>query len=291
MITEDSLKHIMPKLPDATRVLPPLQSAMSEFEVNTPKREAAFLAQIAHESAELTRFVENLNYGANGLMTTFPKYFPDLPKAQQYERNQEKIANYVYASRIGNRDETSGDGWRFRGRGPIQITGRDNYAKYGRLLNVDLVNNPDQAAAPEVGFRIAGAYWRENGLNDAADKEMIETITERINGKKKLGLAERIQYYTRAKEVLGVPASRDVLEPESERGVSLPPEFTRGSEESDTEQVRKERESPRKRAKRATAKPGKKKPAKRGTKKAGTKKSSKPRPPKNNKPKRLKRRK
>jgi putative chitinase len=291
MITEDSLKQIMPKLPDASRALPPLQSAMSEFDVNTPMREAAFLAQIAHESAELTRVVENLNYGANGLMTTFPKYFPDLPKAQQYERNQEKIANYVYASRIGNRDETSGDGWRYRGRGPIQITGRDNYAKYGDLLKVDLVNNPDQAAAPEVGFRIAGAYWRENGLNDAADKEMIETITERINGKKKLGLAERKQYYARAKEALGVPASRDVLDPESERGVSLPPEFTRGSEESDAEQVSKERKSPGKRAKRATAKPAKKKSGKRTTKKAGSKKSGKRPAPKMNKPKTLTRRK
>lgn len=290
MLSEDSLKQIMPRLPDASRALPPLQSAMSEFEVNTPKREAAFLAQIAHESAELTRFVENLNYGANGLMTTFPKYFAGMDKAQQYERNQEKIANYVYASRLGNGDETSGDGWRYRGRGPIQITGRDNYAKYGGLLSVDLVNNPDQAAAPEVGFRIAGAYWRENGLNDAADKEMIETITERINGKKKLGLAERKQYYARAKEVLGVPASRDVLEPESERGVSLPPEFTRGSEESGAERVRKQRKSPGRKVNRATAKPAKKKTGKKTTK-TGGKKSSKRRPPRKSKSKTVKRRK
>jgi len=274
MITEDSLKQIMPKLPDAKRALPPLQSAMSEFEVNTPKREAAFLAQIAHESAELTRFVENLNYGANGLMTTFSKYFTDMAKAQQYERNQEKIANHVYANRIGNGDEASGDGWRFRGRGPIQITGRENYAKYGGLLNVDLVNNPDQAATPEVGFRIAGVYWRENGLNKLADAEMIETITERINGKKKLGLAERIHYYSRAKEVLGVPASRGVLEPESERGVSLPPEFTRGREELDAElSVKKQRKSPRRKAKRATRKSAKKKtPAKAGGRKSNSSK-------------------
>jgi putative chitinase len=287
MVTEDSLKQIMPKLPDVARALPPLQSAMSEFEVNTPLREAAFLAQIAHESAELTRFVENLNYGANGLMATFSRYFPDTGKAKQYERNPEKIANYVYANRIGNGGEASGDGWRFRGRGPIQITGRDNYAKYGGLLSVDLVNNPDQAATPEVGFRIAGVYWRQNGLNELADAGMIETITERINGKQKLGLAERIEYYTRAKVALGVPASRGVLEPESVRGVSPRPEFTRGSEELDAERVKKQRKSPKRRAKRANAKPAKKKAAK----KAGGKKSRKRLPPGRSKAKTVKRRK
>jgi putative chitinase len=183
MVTDDSLKQIMPRLLDAKRAafLPSLQSAMNEFAVNTPKREAAFLAQIAHESGELTIFAENLNYSAQGLMATWPKRFPDLATAQKYERNPEKLANYVYANRVGNGNATSGDGWRFRGRGPIQITGRENYQKYGSRLNVDLINAPDKAAAADVGFRIAGLYWRENGLNELADGEMFETITKRIN--------------------------------------------------------------------------------------------------------------
>jgi putative chitinase len=287
MVTDDSLRQIMPRLPDAKRAtfLSPLQSAMDEFAINTPMRQAAFLAQIAHESAELTIFVENLNYGASGLLATWPKRFPDLQKAQQYERNPEKIANNVYANRIGNGDEASGDGWRFRGRGPIQITGRENYAKYGSRLNIDLVNNPDQAATPAVGFRIAGFYWRENGLNESADAEMIETITRRINGGTK-GLEERVKYYELAKAALGVPASRGVLEPESMRGVTLPPEFTRGREalESD-EPAPKKGTTPSQKRKGVTRAPAKKRAVKKAaatksrtakTKKAAKRKSRAP---------------
>ncbi len=257
MITEDSLKQIMPKLPDAKRaaLLPALQSAMNEFGVNTPKREAAFLAQIAHESGELTVFAENLNYSAKGLMATWPKRFPDPATAQKYERNPEKLANYVYANRVGNGNEASGDGWRFRGRGPIQITGRENYQKYGSRLNVDIINNSDKAATPEVGFRVAGLYWKENGLNELADSEMFETITKRINGGTK-GLEERRQYYTRAKTVLGVPLSRGMAIPESMQDIDLVPEFTRGREaQEDTKPpVRKTRKARVKKSKRAAAK-------------------------------------
>jgi len=265
MLTDDSLKQIMPKLPDAKRagLLPPLQSAMNEFAVNTPKREAAFLAQIAHESGELTIFVENLNYSAKGLMATWPKRFPDLATAQKYERNPEKLANNVYANRIGNGNEASGDGWRFRGRGPIQITGRENYQKYGSRLNVDLINNADKAATPEVGFRVAGLYWKENGLNELADGGMFETITKRINGALK-GLEERLKYYTRAKQVLGVPASRGMMEPEFERDIPILPEFTRGREVFDAE-------PPVKKTRKAGAKKGKRPSIKATTKKAAPK--------------------
>lgn len=279
MVTDDSLKQIMPKLADAKRAafLPSLQSALNEFGVNTPKREAAFLAQIAHESGELNIFAENLNYGAKGLMATWPKRFPDPVKAQQYERNPQKIANYVYANRIGNGDEASGDGWRFRGRGPIQITGRDNYQKYGSRLNVDLINDPDKAATPEVGFRIAGLYWKENGLNELADAGMFETITKRINGALK-GLEDRVKYYTRAKQVLGVPATRSMGIPESERNIQLPPVFTRGTEAFEEEMpVEQERKPGTRKTKRARAKSAKQKIAgtKASAKKAGKKKVSK----------------
>ncbi len=271
MITDDSLKQIMPKLPEAKRagLLPPLQNAMNEFAVNTPKREAAFLAQIAHESGELTIFAENLNYSAKGLMATWPKRFPDLATAQKYERNPEKLANYVYANRVGNGNEASGDGWKFRGRGPIQITGRENYQKYGSRLNVDLVNAPDKAATPDVGFRVAGLYWRENGLNELADGEMFETITKRINGGLK-GLEDRLKYYTRAKMVLGVLVSRGLMEPESERDIPLLPEFTRGREALDAEPpVKKTRQTSTKKGKRAPVKAAKKKAV--AKKKAGKK--------------------
>lgn len=264
MISDDSLKQIMPKLPDAKRatLLPPLQSALNEFAVNTPKREAAFLAQIAHESGELTVFAENLNYSAKGLMATWPKRFPDLATAQKYERNPEKLANYVYANRVGNGNEASGDGWRFRGRGPIQITGRENYQKYGSRLNVDLINTSDKAAMPEVGFRVAGLYWKENGLNELADGEMFETITKRINGGLK-GLEDRLKYYTRAKQVLGVPASRGIMEPESERDIPILPEFSRGREVLDAEPpVKKTRKARTKKSKRAPVKAAKKKAGK-----------------------------
>jgi putative chitinase len=275
MITDDSLKQIMPKLPDAKRAafLPPLLSAMNEFAVNTPKREAAFLAQIAHESGELSIFAENLNYSAKGLMATWPKRFPDLATAQKYERNPEKLANYVYANRVGNGNEASGDGWRFRGRGPIQITGRENYQKYGSRLNLDLINAPDRAAMPDVGFRIAGLYWRENGLNELADGEMFETIMKRINGGLK-GLEDRLKYYMRAKQVLGVPASRGLMEPESERDIPLLPEFTRGREALDAEPpARKPRKPRARKGKRAAVKSTKKK----ARKKTGGRKTRKPR--------------
>ena len=268
MISDDTLKQIMPTLPDTKRaaLLPPLQAAMDEFQVNAPKREAAFLAQVAHESAELNRFSENLNYGAPGLMATWPKRFPDLATATRYERNPEKLANFVYANRIGNGDEASGDGWRFRGRGPIQITGRENYDKYGRRLNVDLVQDPDKAATPEVGFRVAGLYWQENGLNELADAEMFETITKRINGKM-IGLDDRLKYYARAKGVLGVPTFRGEVAPETERGVPLRPEFTRGVEALEEEApVSGQPKAPARKAKRATVK-AKKKPAARKPKK------------------------
>lgn len=277
MISDDALKQIMPGLSDGKRaaLLPPLQAAMTEFGVNGPKREAAFLAQVAHESAELSRFGENLNYGASGLMLTWPKRFPDLATATRYERNPEKLANFVYASRIGNGDEASGDGWKFRGRGPIQITGRENYDKYGRLLNLDLVQDPDKAATPEVGFRVAGLYWKENGLNELADAEMFETITKRINGKL-IGLDDRLKYYGRAKGVLGVPTSRGILEPETERGVPLRPEFTRGGESLEEEApVPGTRKPPARKAKRAAVKPKKKAAVRKPKKKAAVRKPKK----------------
>jgi putative chitinase len=203
MITDDELRQILPALPPDKRAafLPHLQNAMNEFGITTRLREAAFIAQIAHESTGLTRFVENLNYSAQRLRQVFPKRFPTDAFAKQFDRQPEKIGNFIYANRLGNGDPASGDGFRYRGRGAIQLTGRDNYRRFGQLLGLDLEGNPDQAAAPEVAFRTAAAFWKTNGLNELADKDDIVSITKRINGGT-IGLAERQQLYNRAKQVI-----------------------------------------------------------------------------------------
>lgn len=253
MITNEALKQIMPKLPDAKRAafLPPLQGAMNEFSVNTPKREAAFLAQIAHESGEFT-WMEEI-WG---------------PTAQQ--RKYEPPSSV--ATSLGNTQ--AGDGKRFKGRGPIQVTGRANYAKYGSLLGLDLISAPEKAATPEVGFRVAGLYWQKNELNELADREMFETITRRINGGL-IGLAERQKYYAKAKQVLGVPATRGLMEPEAERDVPLLPEFTRGREVLGAEPPRRRPQRQAKRgAKMAAGKKTAPKTAKRKTTARGKSKAA-----------------
>ena len=194
MITDDQLRRIMPNLPQPKRAafLPFLQQAMDEFSINTPLREAAFLAQIAHESGEF-RFMEEI-WG---------------PTAAQkaYEPPTQKAKN------LGNTQ--AGDGRRYKGRGPIQITGRANYKTYGDMLGIDIVNNPEMAATPEVGFRTAGLYWKRNGCNELADEQKFITITKRINGGTN-GLEDRQKFYARAKQVLGVGATRGITSAISE---------------------------------------------------------------------------
>lgn len=172
MVTDDELRQVIPNCPAAKRAayLPFIQQAMAEFGITSYWRETAFLAQLAHESAEL-RYMEEIASGA------------------AYEGRRD----------LGNTQP--GDGKRFKGRGPIQLTGRANYKRYGDLLGLDLVNNPLQAATPEVGFRIAGQFWKLNGLNELADKQDFRGITKRINGGYN-GLDDRIKYYERAKKVL-----------------------------------------------------------------------------------------
>jgi predicted chitinase len=182
--------------------LPYLQAAMEEFGIDTPLRQAAFLAQIAHKSAGLMIFEENLNYSEEGLLNTWPGRFA-TEEAAVYARQPEKIANRVYADRLGNGPEVSGDGWRYRGRGYFQITGRSYYRQLGQELGLNLENNPDQAATPEVAFRVAAAFWKSRGLNELADKEDLKAINRRITGGS-VGLEERQQYYEIAKEALGV---------------------------------------------------------------------------------------
>lgn len=172
MVTDDELRQIMPNCAAAKRAdyLPFIQQAMAEFDITSYLRETAFLAQLAHESGEL-RYMEEIASGA------------------------------AYEGRADLGNTQPGDGKRFKGRGPIQLTGRANYKRYGDLLGLDLVNNPTVAATKEVGFRIAGQFWKLNGLNELADQQQFKAITKRINGGYN-GLDDRIKYYERAKKVM-----------------------------------------------------------------------------------------
>ncbi|HYN86134.1 MAG TPA: glycoside hydrolase family 19 protein [Pyrinomonadaceae bacterium] len=205
MVTDDELRQLMPNLPAPRRaeLLGPLQQAMNEFGITNRLREAAFLATLAVESGELRLMVENLNYSAQRLLQVFPKYFKTAALANEYGRQPEKIANRVYADRMGNGPESGGDGWRYRGRGVIQITGRNNYRTHGQAIGVDIEQNPDLAADPAIAFRIAGAFWKSNGCNPLADEGRFDKISKIINGRfPPHGWPERQRYYARAKQVL-----------------------------------------------------------------------------------------
>jgi putative chitinase len=173
-----------------------------EFYKFTPERAAHFFAQTAHESGNFKAFSENLNYGAKGLLGIFKKYFPTEAKALEYERKPEKIANLVYGNRMGNGDEASGDGWKFRGRGALQLTGKSNYQAFSDYLKKpEIMTNPDLVAT-EFSFESAIFFFDKNKLWDICDKgvskDTILALTKRINGGTH-GLADReektLKYY------------------------------------------------------------------------------------------------
>jgi putative chitinase len=152
-----------------------------EQNFSTPKRQAAFLAQCAVESQHFQRLSENLNYSAAGLKAVFPRYFPDDTLANLYAHQPEKIANFVYANILGNGNEASGDGWKYRGRGLIQLTGRWSYSHCSATIGQDLINHPEYLESIEGAVASAIWYWNYNQLNDKADAGEIDLITKRIN--------------------------------------------------------------------------------------------------------------
>jgi putative chitinase len=193
----------------ATAFFPFLRSAVDEFSIATPARSAAFLAQLAHESGQF-RFMEEI--------------WGPTPAQVRYEPQG------TLAARLGNTD--AGDGRRFKGRGPIQVTGRANYRRYGDLLGIDLVADPARAADPSVAFRIAALFWSSNGLNELADQgnaDAFRQITRRINGGFN-GLADRQQFFARACEVLGVSATRGMPRSLPQMPASADDAFGRGAE-------------------------------------------------------------
>jgi putative chitinase len=181
-----------------------LNKILPRYQIDSKKRLAHFLAQIIHESGNLYYSKENLNYGLSGLRGIFGKYFPDDTIANEYARKPEKIANRVYADRMGNGNEASGDGWKYRGRGLIQLTGKNNYKACGDALKLDLINNPDLLCDnPAVTVSSACWYWASRNLNQLADADDVVGITKAINGGLN-GLEDRKSNLDTAKKALGV---------------------------------------------------------------------------------------
>jgi putative chitinase len=177
------LEALSTKIP--ANVLEQIPQIMEKFSLNSPIRLAHFLSQCAHESGNFKAITENLNYGAAGLRSIFGKYFKDEASAKAYERKPEKIANRVYSSRMGNGDEASGDGWKFRGRGYIQLTGKDNYTQFDKVVEDDILANPDLVAT-KYPLMSAAFFFEKNNLwkicDGGADKEDVIALTKRING-------------------------------------------------------------------------------------------------------------
>ncbi len=173
----------------------PLNTVAEYYEMNAnPARLAGFLAQTAHESGGFTAVKENLNYSAKGLMGIFKKYFPTEELAKQYERKPEKIANRVYANRMNNGDEASGDGYKFCGRGLIQLTGRANYTKFAEDLGMSIEDTIKYLETPNGAVASAGWFWDNNNLNQYCDSGDFVMLTKRINGGT-IGLADRQHHY------------------------------------------------------------------------------------------------
>lgn len=213
------MKEILKKVfPDSTeenreKYAKALGFAMMRYNINNPNRTRAFLAQIGHESGQLSAVVENLNYSVKALRSVFGKYFKTDAEAEQYARKPEAIANVVYANRLGNGDTASGEGWKYRGRGLIQLTGKANYDKatnemYALPMGVDFVDEPDLLATPDYAAQSAAWFWETNGLNALADQlggadyaDIFKAITKRINGGYN-GLADRVKLYELAKTAI-----------------------------------------------------------------------------------------
>lgn len=180
-----------------------LMMAFGRFGLSSIQRQAPFLGQVHHESGGFLHTVENLNYSAEALRRTWPSRFPDEKTAASYARQPEKIGNHVYANRMGNGDEASGDGWRYRGQGLIQLTGRDNVLAYSKTVYGDdrVLKNPALLQLPTDAVLSAGWFWDSRNLNPLADAADYEGITKRINGGT-LGLDDRIAQTRRAAAAL-----------------------------------------------------------------------------------------
>ena len=204
MITIELLQKVCPKTKKETleKYVEPLNECRNKYSIDeNDERVACFIAQIAHESGQFVYMEENLNYSAKGLLSVFKKYFPTEALAKQYERQPEKIANRVYANRMGNGPEESGEGFKFKGRGLIQLTGKDNYTRFARDANMTLDDVVSYLKTVKGAVESACWFWHINKLNDLCDKKDFITLTRRINGGTN-GLEDRKHHYDIVKEEL-----------------------------------------------------------------------------------------
>jgi putative chitinase len=210
MLTVRQFEELFPNCRDPKGWVEAMNEVLPENEINTPRRIAAFIAQCGHESGGWRTFSENLNYSAKALNVIFPKYFERAGReAEDYHRQPERIANVIYANRMGNGDILSGDGWRYRGRGPIQLTGYYNYVNFSGDMGIDADVDPDMVSEDkEVALLSAIWFWNKNNLNRYADDGDIKTMTRRINGGY-IGLEDRIHHWEKALEMMGVESLED----------------------------------------------------------------------------------
>jgi putative chitinase len=204
MVTEGQLRRLFPNAKEATvkTFAAKSKALFKEFGISDkPIRREYFLAQIAHETGGLTRSVENLNYSAERLTKIWPTRFPTIESARPFANNPEKLANKVYSNRMGNGPPESGDGYRYRGRGYIQITGKDGYRQTGLRAGIDLVANPERAIASEDALRVACAFWKWKDLNPLCDARNFEEVTRRINGGL-IGYDDRLEWLEKVRQAL-----------------------------------------------------------------------------------------
>ena len=201
ILTKDQLKQMV-KNPHIDHWYEVLEQLLDDYEINTPLRVAHFIAQCAHESGNFVFIKENLNYKAASLQKIFAKYFPTAELAQQYANKPEMIANRVYASRMGNGSEASGDGYRYCGRGLIQLTGKDNYTFFAGSLGISVEEASEYLATFEGAAQSACWYWEQNNLNRFADANDVKGLTRAINGGQ-IGIIDREEHTRHALHVLG----------------------------------------------------------------------------------------
>ena len=200
--TENKLSQIITNNHYVNDWFEALNTLLPDYDINTVPRVAAFIAQCAHESGGFKMLKENLNYRAVTLRKIFPKYFPTDALAEQYAGKQEMIANKVYGNRMGNGDESSGDGFRYCGRGLIQLTGKNNYMAFAESIETPVEEIPEFLGTFEGAVQSACWFWETNNLNQWADSGDILTLTKRINGGT-IGLEDRIKHYNHAMHILG----------------------------------------------------------------------------------------
>jgi putative chitinase len=200
--TKEQLSQLIPGNQYIDHWYEALCTLLPDYEINTPNRVAAFLAQCAHESGGFKALKENLNYQAASLCRVFPKYFPNMDIANQYAHNQEAIANRVYGGRMGNGPEATGDGFKYCGRGLIQLTGKQNYTKFAESIDTPIEDIPEFLGTFEGAIQSACWFWETNNLNQYADSGDILTMTKRINGGT-IGLEDRQKHYNHALHVFG----------------------------------------------------------------------------------------